>query len=69
MNVQLLSDRIRNAAWQVCQELVPTNSAPSEIANVKCQQSLVLNTVAKIDNPALSSMFAGQQASDNWTAG
>ena len=56
-----LSNRIENAAWDVCQQLVPPNNGPSGIANVQCRESVTHAAVAKVNNPALTSMFAGDQ--------
>ena len=56
-----LSNRIENAAWDVCQQLVPPNNGPSSIANVQCRESVTRAAVAKVNNPVLTSMFAGDQ--------
>lgn len=67
--LQTLSNRIENAAWQVCLQLVPPNNGPSSIANVQCRESLTLAAVAKVHNPALTSMFAGDEVNDSWRSG
>jgi UrcA family protein len=56
--VQELASRIQNAAWQVCMAVAPPSATgPSNIANAQCQQTVVKETVDKVNNPALSSMF------------
>jgi UrcA family protein len=65
--VQELASRIQNAAWQVCMDVAPpAATGPSNIANTQCQQTVVKETVDKVNNPALSSMFpAAPTADDN----
>ncbi|HEY4339832.1 MAG TPA: UrcA family protein [Steroidobacteraceae bacterium] len=65
--VQELASRIQNAAWQVCMDVAPpAATGPSNIANAQCQQTVVKETVDKVNNPALSSMFpAAPTADDN----
>jgi UrcA family protein len=56
--VHELANRIQTAAWQVCMNVVPPSSTgPGNIANAQCQETLVKETVDKINNPALTEMF------------
>jgi UrcA family protein len=65
--VRELASRIQSAAWEVCMDVAPpAATGPSNIANAQCQQTVVKETVDKVNNAALSSMFpAAPTADDN----
>jgi UrcA family protein len=63
--VLTLSERIQNAAYQVCQIVAPESAnGPSAIENVKCRNLLVLDTVQKVNNPGLTALYAGDVEDD-----
>ncbi len=56
--MQELVNRIRNAAWQVCMDVVPPgDTGPSHVAFVQCQETVTKEAIDTLDNPALSSRF------------
>ncbi|HTV77139.1 MAG TPA: UrcA family protein [Steroidobacteraceae bacterium] len=55
--VQTLSDRIRTVASDYCLRAVPPTYGPNDIDNARCQQAVIAEAVAKIDNPMLTRMF------------
>jgi UrcA family protein len=64
--VATLSERIENAAYQVCQVVAPeTGTAPSGIDNMKCRNVLVLDTVQRVNNPSLTAMYSGEVEDDD----
>jgi UrcA family protein len=64
--VLVLSQRIEKAAYGVCQIVAPeTISGTSAIDNMKCRNVLVLDTVQKVNNPALSALYAGEVQDDD----
>jgi UrcA family protein len=65
VGVQELASRIQTAAWQACLVAVPPSSTgPSQIANFKCQQDVIKQTVDQINIPALNEMFPNADNAD-----
>jgi UrcA family protein len=67
--VQELSYRIQNAAWQVCRDMAPPISGPNGIDNVRCQETLIRQTVDAINNPQLTEIFAATRDDEIWRSG
>jgi UrcA family protein len=62
-----LYGRLQNAAWRVCQLLVPAHNGPSAIENAKCRRTLVDAAVDEVNQPELSAV-AHRRNSDDLTA-
>ena len=67
--VQELSDRIHQAAWDYCLKVTPPSASPRSIDNLRCQEAVIDEALAKIDNPMLTRMFPGVQDEDTWRGG
>jgi UrcA family protein len=62
--VRTLYQRIQNAAFSVCHDMVPATNGPTGIENSKCRQSLVEAAVGQVNNPALTALHSGKPKSD-----
>lgn len=59
--VRTLYQRIRRAAWQVCNQMAPVHNAASGIENSQCRQTLVDDAVGQVHNSALTALHTGKQ--------
>jgi UrcA family protein len=67
--IHTLYDRIQNAAWHVCEQMMLDHSPTSEIESVKCRKSLVTSTVANVNRPALTALHTGKPSVDRRAGG
>ncbi|MDE3106420.1 MAG: UrcA family protein, partial [Acidobacteriota bacterium] len=67
--VEQLSARVHQAAWDYCLTAAPPTAGPAGIQNVRCQQAVIDEAVAKINNPRLTQMNSGAHAEDTWNSG
>jgi UrcA family protein len=58
--IHTLYGRIQNAAWRVCEQMMPDHNGPSGIESVKCRDALVDAAVAQVNRPALTALHTGK---------
>jgi UrcA family protein len=56
----ILYRRIKDAAWQVCRDAL---DEPAGIPNAKCWRAAVQAAVEKVNRPALTAVYRGEQPS------
>ena len=61
--VHTLYNRIQNAAWAVCLDIVPP-TGPTFSENLKCRQTLVEYAVLQVNNRALSALLPAHRSKD-----
>ena len=67
VGIHTLYQRIQDAAWRVCLDVVPPHNGQGGIENIKCRQTLIDVAVAQVNKPALTALHAGK-SSDSRTA-
>ena len=60
----ILYERIQNAAWQVCRQIVPVQHFPGAIEILKCRQTLMDVAVGQVNKPALTALHTGNKPRD-----
>ena len=61
--VHTLYERIQNAAWALCLDIVPP-TGPTFSEKLKCRRSVVEAAVAQVNNPALSALLPDHRSKD-----
>ena len=62
--IHILYERIQNAAWQVCRQIVPAQHFPGAIEILKCRQTLMDVAIGQVNKPALTVLHTGNKPRD-----